>query len=1047
MKIRRWITLFLLSGLLLASGPGTTRVLAGARPPFSSGPVLADLPAGPALVLTLDEPAGATTFVDLSGQSNHGTCAGDDCPEAGQPGKYGLAPHFDGAQDRIDTPLDIDQSSGSPGATMMAWVYLETVQNERDRFHVISTDDGGFDWSILRRGHTWHVFTGEQDHDTGFGVQYGTWQHIAAVFEPAGNRVRFYKNGRETVVPFLGYDSSDHPVAIGDNPGPWDEYFKGKIDEVRVYERALSGKEVLALYEGGGSGGGDVPCDAGALIAAINRANASPGPDTLNLAAGCTYVLTTVENYKDGPNGLPSISTQIAINGSGATIERDQDGDPFRIFHIATNGDLALNQVTVRGGNVNHDAGGSGIYSRGRLALTKSTVAENWTRFGGCGALNNLGTATLTNSTVIDNDVLHSCGGICNSGALTLFDSAVESNGSGYAAGGILNTGSLDVIDSSISRNSSFIWAEGPIGWCGGINNEAKMTVQNSIITGNSAIYYGGGICNSGEATITDSTIAENVADDGAGIHNSGTLALNNSTISNNQGRASGGGIYVESGSLSVTGSTISGNTAYEGGGISNREGTVTLTNSTVDRNSGVPGGGGGIWNRHILTLVGSTVSHNTGQDAGGILNSDGTVILLHSTISGNDGGTGDGGGIASSGSLSIAGSTITGNRCAGPGAGIESMGIVTLLNTLVVGQATGRDCHGDAVQSLGYNMDSDGSCGLDAVGDLPNTTALLGPLQNNGGPTETHALQSDSPAIDQGSCPGVTADQRGEPRPIDLPGIPNADDGCDIGAYEVQAQDGGGYLVRVIVMNKGGERQAGYRISFFAGPNGSGELIATRTTAANGEADVRLPNGQYSYVAQKDCYQGEPVHFQVDGGRVVMNHKTMARVIIRVADNAGVGRSGYLVRTYDADGVPQWRQVSSGSGRTAFSLDLLENYLFSVERNRLQGPRYPVTDGPLCGPAEVRYTLATVAVHVQDAAGRDLGGYQVRVRRPDGTVHLYGFTQPDGVATLYLVEGEYLYQVGRWGVWRDGGTFTVAPPVGGPGGVADDRRIEYGLE
>jgi hypothetical protein len=89
-------------------------------------------------------------------------------------------------------------------------------------------------------------------------------------------------------------------------------------------------------------------------------------------------------------------------------------------------------------------------------------------------------------------------------------------------------------------------------------------------------------------------------------------------------------------------------------------------------------------------------------------------------------------------------------------------------------------------ITSLGHNIDSDGSCGLDpSLNDLPNTDPLLGPLQDNGGPTLTHALLEGSPAIDAGSenCPYT--DQRGVPRPQqdgDEDGIAR----CHIGAFEL---------------------------------------------------------------------------------------------------------------------------------------------------------------------------------------------------------------------------------------------------------------------
>jgi len=115
-----------------------------------------------------------------------------------------------------------------------------------------------------------------------------------------------------------------------------------------------------------------------------------------------------------------------------------------------------------------------------------------------------------------------------------------------------------------------------------------------------------------------------------------------------------------------------------------------------------------------------------------------------------------------------------------------------TLRNTIVANSIAGGDCSGDgAITSEGYNLDSDGTCGFTGEGDLSNTDPLLGPLQDNGGPTLTHALLAGSPAIDGGNPAGctdplgnpLTTDQRGELRPADgdCDGIPI----CDTGAYE----------------------------------------------------------------------------------------------------------------------------------------------------------------------------------------------------------------------------------------------------------------------
>jgi hypothetical protein len=101
--------------------------------------------------------------------------------------------------------------------------------------------------------------------------------------------------------------------------------------------------------------------DVAGLIVAINTANGNAEADVINLAAGGTYTLTEEENDApgtDGPNGLPSITSQITINGNGATIRRDpsyscpeDDGDSdFRIFHVGDTGNLTLNELTVSHG-------------------------------------------------------------------------------------------------------------------------------------------------------------------------------------------------------------------------------------------------------------------------------------------------------------------------------------------------------------------------------------------------------------------------------------------------------------------------------------------------------------------------------------------------------------------------------------------------------------------------------------------------------------------------------------------------------------------------
>ncbi|MCB0059159.1 MAG: DUF11 domain-containing protein, partial [Caldilineaceae bacterium] len=254
-------------------------------------------------------------------------------------------------------------------------------------------------------------------------------------------------------------------------------------------------------------------------------------------------------------------------------------------------------------------------------------------------------------------------------------------------------------------------------------------------------------------------TIRDGSADNGGGILNTGILTISHNALSGNGASADGGGIY-NTGILTVSHSTLTNSHSFHGGGIYN--------------------GGGS-----LLAIRDSTFSSNDAYGGGGIYNNAGTLIVQNSTFSGNTafGGGGDagGGGIHNrmGGAVTISYSTISGNG-ASFGGGIRNYqsGTVTLSHTIVANSLSDYpDCDG-GITSLGYNLDSDGSCNLTGPGDLPNTDPRLGPLQDNGGPTFTHALLPGSPAIDAGddnNCPST--DQRGVPRPQGV--------ACDMGAYE----------------------------------------------------------------------------------------------------------------------------------------------------------------------------------------------------------------------------------------------------------------------
>jgi len=291
--------------------------------------------------------------------------------------------------------------------------------------------------------------------------------------------------------------------------------------------------------------------------------------------------------------------------------------------------------------------------------------------------------------------------------------------------------------------------------------------------------------------TISGVTIREGFATglDGAGInlgavgggimHQGVSLRLFKSVLRNN--RANGGGaiysayhptnpprtVLIEECSFTENRAEDLGFTNADGGAIKNGGGTIIIRSSSFFDNyaaSGTGAGGGGSAIRgesggDTVLIENSTISGNTGSPAVGSLNVD--FVLDNVTIANNlSYGVGFG-------------------SCAG-------CGVITFSNTIVANNAT-QDCAFSLskVISNGFNLSSDSSCGFTGTGDLENTDPLLGPLQDNGGFTLTHALLAGSPAIDAGDNTGCPADdQRGIFRPQDGDGDSVAV--CDIGAYEL---------------------------------------------------------------------------------------------------------------------------------------------------------------------------------------------------------------------------------------------------------------------
>ncbi|MDL1871009.1 CSLREA domain-containing protein [Deltaproteobacteria bacterium PRO3] len=320
---------------------------------------------------------------------------------------------------------------------------------------------------------------------------------------------------------------------------------------------------------------------------------------------------------------------------------------------------------------------------------------------------------------------------------------------------------------------------------------------------------------------LTDVTVTENLSEEDAGgidfNSDGGRLNLTSSSVSNNTVPDDAGGIDITSNAVAVLmDSTVDGNDGTDNGGGIRNSGGLLLINSTVSRNTvvftedGDNGDGGGIYNSGEMALINSTISGNLARvNGGGIYSVDGRALggdldnvqalLFNVTIADNTAEIGFGGGIC--------------NNCE-----IQPQGLVLefrVANTLIAQNQAGiamPDCGGqDPFVSGGYNLIGDATdCnGFTVTGDQTNVAAGIGALQNNGGPTETHALLTGSLAIDRGNdvegCQGpviadllngtltlqtLTEDQRGFgfTRPVAI--LDPAVAICDIGAYELQVEE-----------------------------------------------------------------------------------------------------------------------------------------------------------------------------------------------------------------------------------------------------------------
>jgi hypothetical protein len=503
------------------------------------------------------------------------------------------------------------------------------------------------------------------------------------------------------------------------------------------------------------------------------------GSDTIMLGAA-TYTLTiggAAENLNqtgdlDVGTGAP---TSVAVSGAGpgaTTIDAGGLGD--RIFEFGGADSFALSGVTLTGGHPptgvpfpNNNGGAIRATTSGTLAIVNCVITGNHAADGAAGT------------------------------------SPAGTGGPGGAGGGIYATTRLTVSDSVISANQS---GDGGAGGAGA--DDERANGGNGGVGGDAG--GGGGIYAPGgttSLTITNTTISGNRAGSGGSGGNGGAGGTLGGLATGGTGGTGGfggpgGGLFVGGETLAIANSTLSGNSAGAGGtggrggdgntggaggpgqtggyagGIASLENQINLTNVTLAHNSAGIGGHGGNGGPGADTGGNGGDGGNgaRGGHGGALLTANlaGSDSLVNGTLSGNAAGAAGPGG---SGGKGGGGATGTNGP---PGAGGDIFGgqpgvgsALNLANTIMVGGSVPA-CTG-FITNGGHNVFADGCLGP------PGPNPLLGPLQDNGGPTETMALQPGSPAIDlvpplAAQCPAT--DQRGVSRPVGS--------ACDAGSYEV---------------------------------------------------------------------------------------------------------------------------------------------------------------------------------------------------------------------------------------------------------------------
>jgi hypothetical protein len=499
-------------------------------------------------------------------------------------------------------------------------------------------------------------------------------------------------------------------------------------------------------------------------------------PVAISLSSRFTYEIRSTHRwpfYRSSRFAFPQLSEsdrQLIIEGNGATIQRpDTSEEEFGFFDV-NGGSLVLRNVTIKGSS--GPQGAINVGNNGTLRMTTTTLTEN--RGGALGAWK--GTILIEDSILSDNYTPTRGGAIrlSDGSRLEITRSVLRQNIAEQGGGAIWGSkdSSIVIRDSTLLRN----YAPGQppfLGAGGAIGAESSTSVS-----------------------ISESTLRENEAESGGAIY------VFNNPIERGEDERGVPQRYTRDTHLTISRSSLTGNSARrsDGGAVWTWQTQVEIVQSTLSGNRANRSGGAlfGLDNI-IFTIRESTLARNEAYDGGAL-----AVIQANRN--------------AVRGRVTVLNSTFSGNLSYREGSAVDAKGwldvtlaFVTLADnggffavTLSDHYAKARvhnsvmadaysECRSrdrDRFTFSGRVLVDDESCGSrGALQVVPGLRRTLGDLADNGGPTWTHALRSDSPAlgaVPAGQCTDtagnrVENDQRGQMRPNPL------GSNCDAGAYEAE--------------------------------------------------------------------------------------------------------------------------------------------------------------------------------------------------------------------------------------------------------------------